>query len=84
MTIQLKVLYFGSARDQTGVKEEDFRIAEGTTLKGFVEQAFTKYPGLAQVGSLIVAVNCEYEQPTSARVLRDQDEVAFVPPVSGG
>jgi len=52
-------------------------------LHGIVE-AFTKYPGLAQVGSLIVAVNCEYEQPTSARVLRDQDEVAFVPPVSGG
>jgi len=41
MTIQLKVLYFGSARDQTGVKEEDFRIAEGTTLKGFVERKYT-------------------------------------------
>ncbi len=42
----------------------------------------TAYPQLRQLASVVVAVNEEYAQPD--RVLQPTDEVALIPPVSGG
>ena len=58
-------------------------MPEGTTVQGLWDTLRREHPGLAGVElRLLYAVNSEYvrlEQP-----LADGDEVAFIPPVSGG
>lgn len=57
--------------------------AEGTTAGALFEQCTAEHPGLAALrGSILVAVNQEFSN--GARELREGDEVAFLPPVSGG
>jgi len=42
----------------------------------------TNYPKLKDIKSLLVAVNSEYAE--SNLVLSENDEIALIPPVSGG
>ena len=81
--MKVKVLFFASCRDVAGCRETDWEMPEGATvgdLKGRVVAAFA---GLARLRhSLAVAVNTEYSDDST--VLSDGDEVALIPPVSGG
>jgi len=81
--MKIRVLFFGLTQDLAGLQQEDAEIPEGSSLDGLWERYAARYPrlkGLSRV--LLVAVNQEIATP--ARVLQDGDEVAFLPPVSGG
>lgn len=81
--MQVRVLYFGILRDLTGCEREVVQLAEGARLHdlyGELEQRFPKLHPLRN--SLALAVNHEYCDATVA--LRNDDEVALIPPVSGG
>ena len=83
VTMKIRVLFFGLTQDLAGLQQEDAEIPEGSSLDGLWERYAARYPrlkGLSRV--LLVAVNQEIATP--ARVLQDGDEVAFLPPVSGG
>jgi MoaE-MoaD fusion protein len=81
--MKIKVLFFGLTRDVTGVEREEVEIAEGGNLGDLRRHYERRFPRLQEMsGSLIASVNQEIGQPSD--VLRDQDEVAFLPPVSGG
>lgn len=84
-----KVLYFASAKDATGLSSEDLALPE-TSPTMSIQQLFTllesKYPKLKQkkiLSSVAVAVNLEYVEVEDG-VLGEGDEVAIIPPVSGG
>jgi molybdopterin converting factor subunit 1 len=77
------VLFFGVLKDLFEEESRSVDLAVGETVGGllrlFEEQA-SKQSEIWR--SLAVAVNREYAE--RARVLREGDEVALLPPVSGG
>jgi molybdopterin synthase catalytic subunit len=79
----VKVLFFGIAHDLTGVAQERVEIPAGGCLGDLWSGCEARFPRLAEIaGSLVTAVNQEIAE--SSRPLHDGDEVAFLPPVSGG
>ena len=81
--MKVSVLFFGLARDLTGFEQEQLEVAPGESLGALLRRYQTRFPRLREMsGSLLAAVNQEVADPS--RVLRDGDEVAFMPPVSGG
>lgn len=75
----IRVRYFASLRDQLGRGEDLLTAGENCT----VAQVWAGlWPAVPLPPNTLVAVNMEYsdlEQP-----VRDGDEVAFFPPVTGG
>jgi MoaE-MoaD fusion protein len=81
--MNIKVLFFGATRDLTGFPEERIELLEGQAVSDVRRRYDGRFPGLGAIGvSLLVAVNQEF-RPASWP-LKDGDEVAFIPPVSGG
>lgn len=81
--MKIRVLFFGLAHDVTGFEQEETEAREGENLASLCRQYQTRFPRLAEIsGSLLIAVNQDLSEPS--RTLRDGDEVAFLPPVSGG
>lgn len=81
--IAVKVLFFGAARDTVGQTEVDLSLKGNTTAASAFAQVLETFPDLRRFGrSLLFAVNQEYA-PTD-REIRDGDELAVFPPVSGG
>ena len=80
---RLKVLFFASCREAAGCREADLELDGPLTVADLLDALCRDHPSLAPLsGSLQVAVNAEYA-PRDAR-LRDGDEIALIPPVSGG
>jgi molybdopterin converting factor subunit 1 len=83
MTIKVKVLYFGQARDAAGRTGEEFSLSGPTSLRDLVEMTESKHAELARLNRTTrMAVNAELA--VGDQRLRDGDEVAFLPPVAGG
>jgi molybdopterin synthase catalytic subunit len=81
--IRIKVLFFGAARDAVGHAEVELLLDHNSTSRNVLERLVAKYPGLGRFGrSLLLAVNQEYAR--SDTHLKDGDELAVFPPVSGG
>jgi molybdopterin synthase catalytic subunit len=81
--MKVNVLFFGLTHDLTGCAQEQVELPEGEDLEGLRRRCEARFPRLLSMeGSLLLAVNQEIARgPTP---LRDGDEVAFMPPVSGG
>jgi molybdopterin converting factor subunit 1 len=81
--VHITVRLFARLRDLTGAGELRREAPDNATV-GVVWAALVRdYPAIAPYAeSMSCAVNAEYARMTTA--LRDGDEVAFLPPVSGG
>jgi molybdopterin converting factor subunit 1 len=76
------VLFFGAARDIVGLEEINLAL-QATNSASALEELLEKFPELRRFGrSLLFAVNQEYAQPDQE--IKDGDELAVFPPVSGG
>ena len=76
----MKVLAFGIVKDIFGATTiEVDSIVDTVQLKALLEE---KYPRLKELVSYAIAVNDEYAQDNV--VIDSGDEVAIIPPVSGG
>jgi MoaE-MoaD fusion protein len=81
--IRVKVLFFGAARDAVGQPEVELELDQEGTSAAALAQLIETYPTLGRFGrSLLVAVNQEYARGEVP--LKNGDEVAVFPPVSGG
>lgn len=79
MTVRL----FGQIREAVGAKELHVQLAEGARAGALRALLAEKHPEFAALGPrLRVSVNREFAADDAA--LGDGDEVAFLPPVSGG
>jgi len=81
MRVQVKL--FASCREIVGVRQLAWTLKDGETLGALVDAVVDAYPRLrGHRDTMFLAVNRAYAQPDVA--LRDGDEVALLPPVSGG
>jgi molybdopterin converting factor subunit 1 len=81
--MRVTVRLFARLRDIAGAAELTRDIAQGATIRSVWRQLAGEYPGLGQYErSISSAVNADYARMD--QVLSDGDEVAFLPPVSGG
>ncbi len=81
--MRLRVKLFATYRDIVGVKELAWTANDGEGLDDFLEAFLGKYPRLAgHRDTMLLAVNHAFAPPGA--VLHDGDEVAIMPPVSGG
>lgn len=79
----VRVLFFGLLKDLTGASEQTVELSSGATLAALFDRYAAQFPRLKELASSIVlARNHEFADPSTA--LADGDEVAFLPPVSGG
>jgi len=81
-TIRVSVRFFALLREQAGVSEQSYEIPRGSTAADLLAHVATDWNGSAASRMASVAVNREYVPRD--HVLRDGDEVALIPPVSGG
>lgn len=76
----MRVLLFGIAKDIAGAP---YITAEGIgTVAGLRHWLYQQYPALEKLRSVMIAVNKVYA--TDEVILKEEDEVAVIPPVSGG
>jgi molybdopterin converting factor subunit 1 len=80
---RVRVLFFGAARE-AAADEVELTLEEGATARAAFGRLLEEYPALRRFrSSLLVAVNQEYARDLDV-LLKDGDELALFPPVSGG
>lgn len=77
----LKIKTFGITRDILGGREVEL-VLNGNSVADLRNQLNSTYPDLKKLNSLFIAINLEYA--ADEHVLTEKDEVALIPPVSGG
>jgi molybdopterin converting factor subunit 1 len=81
--MKVRVKLFAILRERAGTAEVIKEMKAGSTVADLWAALQQDYPKLAVPGvRLLYAVNQDYVKPDC--VLKDSDEVVFIPPVSGG
>ena len=76
--MNITVKYFASLRERQGTNEESLHLERAIP----VAQVWQRVSGSAETGAICMAINMEYVKPGA--LVKDGDEVAFFPPVTGG
>jgi MoaD family protein len=84
--VQVRLRLFAAAREAAGRAHDVFELEAGTRLDTLLEQACTRYRGNFPdvLSGARVWVNGDEPAAGPATTLEDDDEVAVLPPVSGG
>ncbi|MEO8370454.1 MAG: molybdenum cofactor biosynthesis protein MoaE [Candidatus Solibacter sp.] len=78
-----RVLFFGMLRDIVGMSSEEADFPDDADLQSVFTAYAVRFPRLGELArSIVMARNQEFADP--ATKLAEGDEVAFLPPVSGG
>ena len=81
--MRVRIRLFARLRELVGVGELERTVAEGATVTEVWSSLVRDYPAIAPyAGSISCAVNADYARMTAT--VKEGDEVAFLPPVSGG
>lgn len=81
--MRIRLRFFASLRERVGRGEEDYDVPDGATVETVWAELKCRYPDLADIeGALAFAVAQEYVD--RQHPLRENDELALIPPVSGG
>jgi len=79
--VRVKVLLFAALREVVGRPTCEIELATGATVRDLLDRLRGDFPALATV-RFAVAVNRRYAE--DSQPLADADELALIPPVSGG
>ncbi|CAL5221764.1 g4017 [Coccomyxa viridis] len=86
--MKIKVLFFARARELAGTTEAEADLPEGSTAKEAMQMLLEKYPDLREIegeeGKCVLALNQEYLEKNATTALKEGDEIAIIPPISGG
>ena len=80
--MKYKINLFGITRDIVGSNSTEVELSQSADVQAVLSKLKTNYPKLKDIKSLLVAVNSEYAE--SNLFLLESDEIALIPPVSGG
>lgn len=79
----MTVLLFGVTRDIVGKGSLSLKETEGLETVGDLKrQLMDQFPALGELSSLAVAINQSYAREDD--LITETDEIALIPPVSGG
>ena len=80
--MKIKILLFGIATDLLATSALDFEVSKRCSVRDLKNNLLLKYPQLKKIQSYAIAVNEAYANEED--VLKENDIVAIIPPVSGG
>jgi molybdopterin converting factor subunit 1 len=81
--MRVRVLFFGMLKEMTGKSADTIDLPDGASVGDILRRYGSQIPRLqAVLPSLALAVNQQYASPGTK--LKSDDEVAMLPPVSGG
>src|ERR1044071_8673949 len=81
--VSIRVLFFGAARDVVDANQLELSLDAPATVSSAFQNLIARFAQLERFGrSLLFAVNQEYATPDT--MLKENDELAVFPPVSGG
>ncbi|KAA9034342.1 MoaD/ThiS family protein [Ginsengibacter hankyongi] len=78
----MKILAFGIVKDIFSNAVIDVDCKNDSSVDDLKHMLEKKYPGLNELGSYMIAVNNEYA--SAGDIINENDEIAVIPPVSGG
>jgi len=83
MSMRVRVRLFAALAEAAGFREAIIELPSGATAAAARDAVAASYPALNGLCARVaLAVNAEYSEPD--HLLTDGDEVALIPPVSGG
>lgn len=81
--MRVRVIYFGMLKDAVGHQLEDVELVDRSTLADLLADRISQTPVIDNFRTVLAfAINQQYAQLSD--VLNDGDEIAMLPPVSGG
>ena len=81
--MKAKVRLFARLSELAGTREVEVEVGEGLSAEDVLHVLCTRYPSLSRLAASVrFAVNGEYAEP--GHPVGEGDEVAVIPPVSGG
>lgn len=80
--MKLTIKAFGITREIIGEKETILELQEGATIVSLKAELEAQFPEIKGLKSLFIAVNNKYAEEGAE--LNENDEIALIPPVSGG
>ena len=81
--MRVTVRLFAGYRERAGTSQVDLELPEGSTVGHMSQEMLCRYPEMtSDADRIVVAVNQEYQE--HGYTLTADDEVALIPPVSGG
>jgi molybdopterin converting factor subunit 1 len=81
--MRIRILLFAALREKAGTHSIDLDLQDGARLAVARTELERRYPEILKNVRAATAVNGKYERDET-RELVEGDEVAFLPPVSGG
>ena len=82
--IRVTVLYFAFIHEITRKKEEIMELSTNTSIKELISIILTRYPNIKNIKNIKISVNYRIVNSNSNSILKNNDEVALLPPISGG
>ena len=83
--VTVRVLYFAKAREVASTSEESIELPEAAATSDLISIIVARHPKLQGVlTSCVLALNQEYLSQGQSVLLKANDEVAIIPPLSGG
>jgi len=81
--LKVKLLLFASLKDIAGRRDLEMKLDDGSTLRHVTEKLASLYPEIGRMqNSVRIAINQEFADENIS--LNNGDEIAFLPPMSGG
>lgn len=82
--VSIKILFFAIVKDLTGKKEDRFCVPSVVKGSSLLDLIIKEYHLDTVRNNVILAVNEDWVDLDSTLTLKDSDEVAVIPPLSGG
>jgi len=82
--IRVTVLYFAFVHETNRKKKEIMELSTNTSIKELLSIIRTRYPNIKNIKNIKISINYRIVNSNSSSVLKNDDEVALLPPISGG
>lgn len=84
MKVNVKILFFAKARELVGKSESILNLDETILYENLLNIIVETYSLQDIKKNIILAVNAEYREVSETILLKGGDEIAIIPPISGG